>query len=386
MPAPKIDYYSLLADAVANLADQNNTERRRELYDRGRLLILARLREASPADPSVLDREMTSFRDACRRVEANFNSPVVPDNIRRPAEPVRRRKGRIWAAVATTIAALAIVAGGVYWQFRPRSETPAGFAALAEMYSLVNPALAAVPGAREDLIQTFTNIAEDESSDPRNANALLLLKAGKAADAEPLLKAVAEDRAKHADRNAGGAAAAYLNLALVAAVSVSGRDREYLAEAARLDSTNIETMMLNGWYLVQAGQLDAARAAFARVIAVAKTGSDDQALISAQLGMGAIQQQNGDLAAAFATYQNCQAVVERLAKSDPGNSDWPRRLSLSYVSLAFDYRKAQQPMKAREALSVGRSIVAPLVAKFPDDPQLKQALPWYDQQIAALSN
>jgi tetratricopeptide (TPR) repeat protein len=290
------------------------------------------------------------------------------------------------AVAATALAVLMVVASLVYWQLRPQSNTLSELLASAEIYVAATPALAVVPAASVSLIQAFASIAEGATTDPRNAKALVLLKGGKPADAEPLLKAVAEDKATHADNNAGEAATAYLNLALIAAISDSGRGGEYLAQATRLDPANIKAMMLNGWYQAEAGHLDAAQAIFARVIATAKPGSDDEALISAQLGVGAIQQQNGDLAAAFATYQNSKTVLERLVKSDPGNSEWARRLSVSYVSLANDFRKTQQPTKAREALLVGRSIVAPLVTKFPDDPQLKLVLPWYDQQIATLNN
>ena len=42
-------------------------------------------------------------------------------------------------------------------------------------------------------------------------------------------------------------------------------------------------------------------------------------------------------------------------------------------------------MKAREALSAGRDIIAQLVAQFPDWPQWKRELTWFDQQIATLN-
>ncbi len=48
---------------------------------------------------------------------------------------------------------------------------------------------------------------------------LSTFKAGKAAEAEPLLKAVTEEKAKRADKDAKDAAAAYRNLASIAAVS-----------------------------------------------------------------------------------------------------------------------------------------------------------------------
>jgi len=78
------------------------------------------------------------------------------------------------------------------------------------------------------------------------------------------------------------------------------------------------------------------------------------------------------------------AIAERLAQSDPGNAGWQRDLSISYSNLASIYLKAAQPTRAREALSVGRDIIARLVTQFPDWPEWKRDLAWFDQQIATL--
>jgi predicted TPR repeat methyltransferase len=81
------------------------------------------------------------------------------------------------------------------------------------------------------------------------------------------LKAVAEDKAKRAEKDA---AVAYRNLAPIAAVSDHAHAREYYAEAARLDPGDVEGMYQNGWYQQEAGNLNAAEAAYRRVIAAAK--------------------------------------------------------------------------------------------------------------------
>src|SRR5262249_24499272 len=152
---------------------------------------------------------------------------------------------------------------------------------LVDKCSAVTPAEAAVPGAKQSLTAALTAIAEGAATDPRYAQALALLKAGKPAEAEPLLKAVAEDKAKRADKDAKDAAAAYRDLASIALVSDPGRARDYYAQAARLDPSNVEGMLVNGWLQDEAGRLDAAEAAYARVVAMAKPGSDDNLLILA---------------------------------------------------------------------------------------------------------
>lgn len=114
------------------------------------------------------------------------------------------------------------------------------------------------------------------------------MKAGNLAEAELLLKAVAEDRAGRAEQEGKAAAAAYRNLASIAAVSEPGRAREYYAEAARLDPTDVEGMLLHGSYQKAAGQLDAAHAAYGRVIAMSNAG-DEGWTYWAWLGRGDIQ-------------------------------------------------------------------------------------------------
>jgi hypothetical protein len=84
-----------------------------------------------------------------------------------------------------------------------------------------------------------------------------------------------------------------------------------------------------------------------------------------------------------------RVVTDMLARfgassNDPGNAGWQRDLSVSYAKLACAYLKAEQRAKAGEALAGGRAIIARLIAQFPDWPQWKRDLCWFDQQIAAL--
>jgi len=255
---------------------------------------------------------------------------VSTDDVYRRAERARRRQGRRRAAVAAVFAGLAVLGAFFFWQSHQQQQTLAEVAALVERYNLANPAQAATPGAKESLTQAITAIAEGAATDPRYAKALELLKEGKPAEAEPLLKAVAEDKARRADKDAKDAAAAYRNLASIAAVSDPARARQYYAEAARLEPSELWGMYLNGWYQEEAGGLDAAQAAFAHVIAAAKPGADDDALFGSKVGMGDIQQQRGDLSAALVSYQAAELIAGGLVKSNPGDAGWQRALSVSY--------------------------------------------------------
>ena len=141
---------------------------------------------------------------------------LAPDDVYRRAERERRRQNRLRMAIAAVIAMLAMVGGGLFWQSYQQKQTLTEISALVDKYSLVTPAEAAVPGAKQSLTQAITAIAQGAATDPRYAQALALLKAGKPDEAEPLLKAVAEDKEKRADKDAKDAAAAYRNLASIA--------------------------------------------------------------------------------------------------------------------------------------------------------------------------
>ncbi len=94
----------------------------------------------------------------------------------------------------------------------------------------------------------------------------------------------------------------------------------------------------------------------------------------------------GDLAGALKAYQDGLAVIDRLAKSDPGNAGWQRDLAVSDGRLASVYRAQKDNAKAREALEAGRTIMAKLVALSPDNTGWKDDLAWFDKQLAALDS
>ncbi len=322
----------------------------------------------TPTDVLAADLRETGdgFELALAKVVARLIG-LAPDDVYRRAERERRRQNRLRMAVAAVIAMLAVVGGGLFWQSYQQKQTLTEISALVDKYSLVTPAEAAVPGAKQSLTQAITAIAQGAATDPRYARALALLKAGKPDEAEPLLKAVAEDKEKRADKDAKDAAAAYRNLASIAAVSDPGRARDYYARAARLDPTNIEGMFHNGWFQEEAGQLDLAQAAYARVIAAAKPSVDDDVLVWAKFGMGDIEQQRGNLDAALATYHEAEIIAERLVQSDPGNAVWQRDLSAAY-SMVGDVQVKQGDLPAALiSYHAGLAIMDRLARSDPDN-------------------
>jgi tetratricopeptide (TPR) repeat protein len=299
---------------------------------------------------------------------------LAPDDVYRRAERERRRQNRLRMAVAAVIAVLAIVGGGFFWQSRQQQQTLTEISALVDKYSLATPAQAAVPGARQSLTDAITAIAEGAATDPRYAQALALLKAGKPDEAEPLLKAVAEDKAKRADKDAKDAAAAYRNLASIAAVSDFARAREYYAEAAQLDPADAWGMVWNGWFQQDAGQLDMALAAYGRVITMAKPGSDENSLFWAQIGTGDIEVQLGKLSAALAAFQNAQSIAARVVKSDPNSAVWQRNLAASTTNIGNVQEAQGNPPAALGSYQAGLDIMQRLAKADPDDSEQQRDL------------
>jgi len=164
----------------------------------------------------------------------------------------------------------------------------------------------APPGSDATLRQAVTNVVEG-AADPRYAEAVELLRAGKPTEAEPLLKAVAEEKERRADADAKAAAAAYLDLASIAAVSDHKKAREYYAKASRLDPTNIGALNWNGWYQYEGGNLAEAEASYAKAEELARLEGENGLFFSAMLGLGDVQKAKGVLAGALKDY-NCSAA------------------------------------------------------------------------------
>jgi tetratricopeptide (TPR) repeat protein len=175
---------------------------------------------------------------------------IAPDDIIRRAERARRRSARIRNGVIATM--LLLVAGGVFFGWRSyRAEQIAAeqqvqlneIETLVAKYSAANPAQAGAPDGRASLKQAITAIANGSAADARYAKALELLKEGKPAEAEPLLKAVAEEKAARLKHDAKQAAVAFRNLGAIAGLADPRRAREHYARALEVDPDNVEALV-----------------------------------------------------------------------------------------------------------------------------------------------
>jgi tetratricopeptide (TPR) repeat protein len=234
---------------------------------------------------------------------------LPPDDVYRRAERDRHRQVRLRFVAGTVLVLLLAAVGGFFWRSQQQALTLAEVNALVVKYRPQMDSGAAGPEAQQTLAAAITAIAEGAITDPRYAQALVLLREGKPAAAEPLLKAVAQDKARRAEKDAKDAAAAYRNLAAIAAVSDPKRAREYYAEAARLDPSDLRGMYENGDYQFKADNLDAAEASFNRVIDGGRNVGPEA--FWAKIGLGDVQRRRGALGLAFAAYSDAQAFANR---------------------------------------------------------------------------
>ena len=88
--------------------------------------------------------------------------------------------------------------------------------------------------------------------------------------------------------------------------------------------------------------------------------------------IGEVQQAQGDLAAALASYQASLAIAERLAKEDPGQcAGWQRDLAISYRNVALAQMRKGRREDALKFLRQGREIIMGLLQRLPDNPTLR---------------
>ena len=269
----------------------------------------------------------------------------------------RRKQGRLRAAVAAVIVALAIVGGGFYWQSHQQKQTLTEIAALVDKYSLLVWAkfgIGDIAQQRGNLGAAGATYHEAETiadrlakSDPGNA--------GWQRDPSVSYDKVGDVQVTQG--NLPAALASYqAGLAIADRLAKSDPGNAGWRRDLSVSYGNV------GDVQVARGNLPAALNSYQASLAIAdRLAKSDPGnagwrrdLSVSYERVGDAQVAQGNLPAALASYQASLAIRDRLAKSDPGNAGWLRDLSVSYAKLASAYLKAEQSMKAREALSAGR--------------------------------
>jgi tetratricopeptide (TPR) repeat protein len=237
---------------------------------------------------------------------------------------------------------------------------------LTELLLERNPS--AGPGVQQAVGAAVQSIAQGASEgDPRLQQALGLLKENKVAEASQLLSAVAEDKTAHAEQAATQAekdrkeaAIAYRNLGAIAGLRDPKRALEAYEKAALLDPDDIESLFWVGYLQIDHGDLNKAQTRLERVLKLAEASDQAHYKYWACIGLGDLWQRRGDLNAALNSYSDGLAIIDGLVKSDPGNAEWQRDLSVGYERVG-DVQLAQGDLKAAlksysDSLAIGERL------------------------------
>ncbi len=171
-----------------------------------------------------------------------------------------------------------------------------------------------VPGADKAIGAAVDAAAQGASAgDARLQRALGFLKAGNVKEAEPLFRAVAEEKAARIKTDSKDAATAFRNLGAIAGFADPKRALDAYQKAAELDPDDMESIFLVGWTQLQRGNLEEADARFRRVLLATKT--DNWANYWARIGFGNIRIARGNLPEALKSFRDGLAIANRLAEA-----------------------------------------------------------------------
>ena len=215
-------------------------------------------------------------------------------------------------------------------ELRLRSE----LAAAEEKYVA---ALAARDRAYAQEIAVFRNAVESIAATPEGVAALARFNAGDEVGALAVLDDLraAQDAAEKKSGEIKSATRGRHNAMLALEARNRGKvtTAQVIArfeEVARLDPGVHWDWVELGRLYMQAGKLPGALRA---AKAAADTAQDDRDRSVALNELGDVQVAQGNLPAALASYQASHDIFERLAKADPGNTDWQRDLSVSHIKI-----------------------------------------------------
>ena len=206
---------------------------------------------------------------------------------------------------------------------RAAAKIVADIEAIVRQYAPIGSAQAA------PLTEALKSIVAGAATNPKYAQALVLLQGGKPAEAEPLLREAAREMEARDKLSIKQTAEAYRTLGAIAGLRDPKAALEAYAKAVELDPDNADALYWAGWLQKESGNLAAAERAYLRLLALPSgTQYGDHAFWS-RSGLGDIALARGNLPDALRSYRDGLAIADRLAKADPGNAGWQFDLGIS---------------------------------------------------------
>jgi Flp pilus assembly protein TadD len=141
--------------------------------------------------------------------------------------------------------------------------------------------------------------------------------------------------------------------------------------------------------LLAQGNLGAAKAKYEDRLQIAKKlarqdpGDSDwkRDLSVSYIKLGDVSQAQGDLNGAIAQYQSALEIAQKLAQQDPGNSGWQRDLSVSYDKIGLVLNKQGDVGDARAAFHASLDILTNLINAHGENPTWKADIDWVRKQL-----
>ncbi|MDH5653555.1 MAG: tetratricopeptide repeat protein, partial [Gammaproteobacteria bacterium] len=102
--------------------------------------------------------------------------------------------------------------------------------------------------------------------------------------------------------------------------------------------------------------------------------------------IGDVQRGQGSLTAALQSYQAALAIAERLARADPGNSQWQRDLSVSHIKIGDVQRGQGSLTAALQSYQAALAIAERLARVDPGNSQWQRDLAVSLERLAGFPN
>jgi tetratricopeptide (TPR) repeat protein len=236
--------------------------------------------------------------------------------------------------MAAAAVMLSLGGAGYWWDVsHEQQKTIDEVEVLLDKYAPIGSAQAETPGGRENLRLRLTWIAEHAQTDKRYAEAFQKLKEGKPAEAEPMLRSAAEEMEAAAQRDYHQAAEAWRNAGVIALLADPARSLYALRRALRLEPDDPFSLASAGGTEERMGDLPASETHFRHLAELPVAANDGDPAWQAQMGLGAIAQDRGNLVPALADFHAGLGIAERLALRDPNNATWQRDVANSHQKI-----------------------------------------------------
>ena len=252
-----------------------------------------------PADVLAADiRETGDGRDLTLAKVVARMLGISTDDVRKREIFAENRRIKVITALTIVFGVLALVTGFLVWEHKQQATLEASRerGRVQRDEDLVQKLLGisvaqAAPGAARAVSDAITNATEGAAQgDQRLKKALELLNAGKPQDAEPLFRAVAEEKAARVQADSRAAADAYRSLGAIAGLGDPKRAREAYAKALEFAPRDREALYWYGYLTFLAGDLGNAEHSLNRLLETATIQADQRGIYRAHLVLGPVMQ------------------------------------------------------------------------------------------------